>query len=180
MLPASDDLVANHREGPDGTNRRPLRRQPAESAAGPRAPGRASRVLLLDEPTRGVDVATKFEIYEWINRLTLEGKARAAGDQRAARVARAQRSRARPPRRSDRIRAGAIGSSTRSGSSAAWWDTMNPHEHAIQATDQETISGAMNGPRLRRPDDARGAGRARGRFHASPLPSSCRPATCRC
>jgi D-xylose transport system ATP-binding protein len=33
------------------------------------------RVFLLDEPTRGVDVATKFEIYEWINRLTQEGKA---------------------------------------------------------------------------------------------------------
>jgi D-xylose transport system ATP-binding protein len=33
------------------------------------------RVILLDEPTRGVDVATKFEIYEVINRLTDEGKA---------------------------------------------------------------------------------------------------------
>ena len=32
------------------------------------------RVFLLDEPTRGVDVATKFEIYELINRLTREGK----------------------------------------------------------------------------------------------------------
>ena len=33
------------------------------------------RVILLDEPTRGVDVATKVEIYELINRLTDEGKA---------------------------------------------------------------------------------------------------------
>ncbi len=33
------------------------------------------RVILLDEPTRGVDVATKFEIYDLINRLTDEGRA---------------------------------------------------------------------------------------------------------
>jgi ABC-type sugar transport system ATPase subunit len=33
------------------------------------------RVILLDEPTRGVDVATKFELYARINRLTHEGKA---------------------------------------------------------------------------------------------------------
>ena len=32
------------------------------------------RVILLDEPTRGVDVATKFEIYELINRLTLRAR----------------------------------------------------------------------------------------------------------
>jgi ABC-type sugar transport system ATPase subunit len=31
------------------------------------------RVLLLDEPTRGVDVGAKHEIYELINRLTYEG-----------------------------------------------------------------------------------------------------------
>jgi D-xylose transport system ATP-binding protein len=30
-------------------------------------------VLLLDEPTRGIDVGAKFEIYELINRLTAEG-----------------------------------------------------------------------------------------------------------
>jgi D-xylose transport system ATP-binding protein len=33
------------------------------------------RVILLDEPTRGVDVATKFEIYDLINRLTEQGRA---------------------------------------------------------------------------------------------------------
>jgi D-xylose transport system ATP-binding protein len=33
------------------------------------------RVILLDEPTRGVDVATKFEIYDLINRLTDRGRA---------------------------------------------------------------------------------------------------------
>ena len=33
------------------------------------------RVLLFDEPTRGVDVGAKFEIYEWINSLAEAGKA---------------------------------------------------------------------------------------------------------
>ncbi len=32
-------------------------------------------VLLLDEPTRGIDVASKVTIYEWIGRLAAEGKA---------------------------------------------------------------------------------------------------------
>ena len=31
-------------------------------------------VILLDEPTRGVDVSTKFEIYDLINRLTEQGR----------------------------------------------------------------------------------------------------------
>ena len=33
------------------------------------------QVILLDEPTRGIDVGAKLEIYEIINRLTAEGKA---------------------------------------------------------------------------------------------------------
>ena len=33
------------------------------------------QVLLLDEPTRGIDVGAKVEVYELINRLTQEGKA---------------------------------------------------------------------------------------------------------
>lgn len=33
------------------------------------------KVILLDEPTRGIDVGAKLEIYEWVNRLTAEGKA---------------------------------------------------------------------------------------------------------
>src|SRR5262249_18396355 len=33
------------------------------------------RVVMLDEPTRGIDVGAKLEIYELINRLTAEGKA---------------------------------------------------------------------------------------------------------
>jgi ribose transport system ATP-binding protein len=32
-------------------------------------------VLLLDEPTRGIDVASKVQIYDWIGRLAAEGKA---------------------------------------------------------------------------------------------------------
>ena len=33
------------------------------------------RVILLDEPTRGIDVGAKIEVYEIINKLTSEGKA---------------------------------------------------------------------------------------------------------
>ncbi|MDB6073371.1 MAG: D-xylose transport system substrate-binding protein [Verrucomicrobiaceae bacterium] len=33
------------------------------------------KVIMLDEPTRGIDVGAKIEIYELINRLTAEGKA---------------------------------------------------------------------------------------------------------
>lgn len=33
------------------------------------------KILILDEPTRGVDVGAKFEIYELINKLKSEGKA---------------------------------------------------------------------------------------------------------
>jgi D-xylose transport system ATP-binding protein len=33
------------------------------------------RVIFLDEPTRGIDVGAKIEVYELINRLTADGKA---------------------------------------------------------------------------------------------------------
>jgi D-xylose transport system ATP-binding protein len=33
------------------------------------------RVIFLDEPTRGIDVGAKVEVYELVNRLTAEGKA---------------------------------------------------------------------------------------------------------
>ena len=33
------------------------------------------QVVMLDEPTRGIDVGAKIEIYEMINQLTLDGKA---------------------------------------------------------------------------------------------------------
>ncbi|NUN93708.1 MAG: sugar ABC transporter ATP-binding protein [Verrucomicrobiae bacterium] len=35
----------------------------------------APRVIFLDEPTRGIDVGAKVEIYAWMNRLTAEGRA---------------------------------------------------------------------------------------------------------
>src|SRR5262249_49765702 len=34
-----------------------------------------AEVLLLDEPTRGIDVGTKAEIYRWIGQLAAAGKA---------------------------------------------------------------------------------------------------------
>jgi ribose transport system ATP-binding protein len=34
-----------------------------------------AEILILDEPTRGIDVAAKVEIYEWMNRLTAAGAA---------------------------------------------------------------------------------------------------------
>ena len=42
------------------------------------------RVLLLDEPTRGIDVGAKLEVYELVNRLTAEGQCDRAGLQRTA------------------------------------------------------------------------------------------------
>jgi len=30
-------------------------------------------ILFFDEPTRGIDVGSKVEIYQWMNRLTAEG-----------------------------------------------------------------------------------------------------------
>ncbi len=32
-------------------------------------------ILLLDEPTRGIDVVSKSQVYEWIGRLAREGRA---------------------------------------------------------------------------------------------------------
>ena len=34
-----------------------------------------SEIIIMDEPTRGIDVGAKYEIYEWINRLAARGKA---------------------------------------------------------------------------------------------------------
>ena len=36
---------------------------------------RGARVVLCDEPTRGIDVGARYEIYEWIRRIASEGKA---------------------------------------------------------------------------------------------------------
>ena len=35
---------------------------------------RGAKVVLCDEPTRGIDVGARYEIYEWIRRIASEGK----------------------------------------------------------------------------------------------------------
>ena len=35
---------------------------------------RNAEILIFDEPTRGIDVGAKFEIYQWMNQLASEGK----------------------------------------------------------------------------------------------------------
>ena len=45
-------------------------------------------VLILDEPTRGIDVGAKYEIYTIINKLVAAGKAVVVISLRAARAAR--------------------------------------------------------------------------------------------
>ena len=36
---------------------------------------RGARVVVCDEPTRGIDVGACYDIYEWIRRMASEGKA---------------------------------------------------------------------------------------------------------
>jgi ribose transport system ATP-binding protein len=58
-------------------------RQPVQSLSGgnqqkvalARLLHQKAEILLLDEPTRGIDVVSKSQIYEWIGRLAQEGKA---------------------------------------------------------------------------------------------------------
>jgi putative multiple sugar transport system ATP-binding protein len=57
-------------------DRQPVRRQPAEGGAVEMAVHRPE-VLILDEPTRGIDVGAKYEIYTIINELA-EPRARAS------------------------------------------------------------------------------------------------------
>jgi D-xylose transport system ATP-binding protein len=63
-------------EGAEPRNRRrqALRRQPAEIVLG-KVLLAEPRVILLDEPTRGIDVGAKAEIYALIGKLTEAGKA---------------------------------------------------------------------------------------------------------
>lgn len=70
---------------------------------------RNPRVLLLDEPTRGIDVGTKAEIYQLIRRLTAEGVAvvMVSSEIRTAGTRRRDRRAARgPPQRLRRRRWG--------------------------------------------------------------------------
>ena len=78
---AEKRAVRGHRAGPrhpDAHHRhprhQPLRRQPAEG--GRRAVPCCRNVLfLMDEPTRGIDVGAKAEIYQLVGRLALQGTA---------------------------------------------------------------------------------------------------------
>ena len=54
--------------------RHALGRQPAEGRPG-QVPADRTRVLLLDEPTRGIDVGAKAEIYALISELAQAGPA---------------------------------------------------------------------------------------------------------
>ncbi len=63
----------------------PLRREPAEGRAGALADHRTRGVVLLDEPTRGIDVGAKHAIYEVMRESGGAGGRRADGVQRAAR-----------------------------------------------------------------------------------------------
>ena len=56
-------------------------------------------VLILDEPTRGIDVGAKYEIYAIINQLADSGHGRARDLLRAARAARHLRPHLHPQRR---------------------------------------------------------------------------------
>ena len=59
-----------------GAGRQALRRQPAEGRAVASGCFTDPDVLILDEPTRGIDVGAKYEIYTIINRLVADaGKA---------------------------------------------------------------------------------------------------------
>ena len=35
---------------------------------------RNAEIIIFDEPTRGIDVGAKFEIYQWMNQLAIAGK----------------------------------------------------------------------------------------------------------
>ena len=51
----------------------PLGRQPAEGRARQVAERAKSRILILDHPTRGLDVGAKEEVYELVRAVTAEG-----------------------------------------------------------------------------------------------------------
>ena len=61
--------------GPEQVVGPALRRQPAEGRARQVAGDRARSILIMDEPTRGIDVGAKAEIHALMGRLAQEGMA---------------------------------------------------------------------------------------------------------
>ena len=82
----------------DDAGGQPLRRQPAEGGAGALAGGRPA-VLILDEPTQGVDVGAKAEIHRLMGELAGRGMAILMISSRAARDPRHERPDRRDARR---------------------------------------------------------------------------------
>ena len=77
----------------------PQRRQPAEGDHRPLAARPGPSVLLLDDPTRGIDVGAKAELYRLMDRLCRDGLGHHRHLQRAARAAHAVRPHPGPLRR---------------------------------------------------------------------------------
>ena len=63
------------RPPPRPARRAALRRQPAEAPARQDDAAPEPRIVIIDEPTRGVDIGTKEQIYRFIAALAEEGRA---------------------------------------------------------------------------------------------------------
>ena len=61
--------------GVDQLGRGAVGRQPAEGRPGQVAGHRSRRVLILDEPTRGIDIGAKVEVHRIISELAASGLA---------------------------------------------------------------------------------------------------------
>ncbi len=69
-----DGTAADPRDRPGPARGVALRGQPAEAGSA-RLLHQEAEILLLDEPTRGIDVGSKAEIYRLIGELAAQGKA---------------------------------------------------------------------------------------------------------
>ena len=81
--------------------RRAVRRQPAEGRPRQVAGVRSRRVLILDEPTRGIDIGAKVEVHRIISELAASGLGDHPHLERPARGPRDVRPDPRPPRGPD-------------------------------------------------------------------------------
>ena len=131
----------NRAMSPSCASRR--RRSTAASARSPAATSRRSslgkalmtepRVLLLDEPTRGIDVGAKVEVYELIEPARGRRQGRRAGLERTARTAGHERpdpdAARRPRRRAVRARRGDPGTPARRGAASGRARAKRRAEH---------------------------------------------------